>query len=87
MANEGINYPWRWAALVRVSVLAGGIAIASEVTGFATVLIRTSFLILLAGSTYVAAQAILPLIRVCLRPVFVGEGKERRALGEEPLPR
>jgi hypothetical protein len=87
MANEGIRHPWRWAALVRFSVLAGGIAIASEVTGFATLLIRSSFLILLAGITYVTAHSLLPLIRVYLEPAFLREDKERRVLGEETLPR
>jgi len=87
MANEGIHYPWRWAALVRFSVLAGGIAIASEATGFATLLIRSSFLILLAGITYVTAQALLPLIQIYVESAFRREDAEQRGLGKEPLPR
>ncbi len=63
LANEGMESPWWWAAAVRISVVAAGIALASETTGFATTLVRSSFLILLAGGTFAAAQALAPILR------------------------
>ena len=87
LTNEGIRFPWRWAALVRLATLASGIAIASGVTGFATLLIRSSFLILLAGATLVAAQALVPLIRIHLQPAFSSAENAGGAPEEDTPPR
>lgn len=63
MTNEALPHPWRWAAAARTSIVFAGIALASELTGFGTALVRSSFLILLAGATFAIAHASLPLLR------------------------
>ena len=63
LSNEGILFPWRWAAAVRIAVVAAGVALASESTGLATPLIRNAFLILLASAAIALAHAFSPLLR------------------------
>lgn len=63
LTNEGIPFPWRWAAAGRIAVVAAGVALASESTGFATTLIRNAFLILRASAALALAQASSPLLR------------------------
>jgi hypothetical protein len=74
MANEGVPYPWRWAAVIRIAVVATGIALASEATGFATPLIRTAYLILLGGGTLAAAYAAVPMLRAHFRSLMPPTG-------------
>lgn len=81
MSGEGIPYPWRWAALVRIGAVAAGIALASEATGFATTLIRNAFLILLAGVTAAAVFAALPHLRTLWSANHGAQGREP----EDPL--
>jgi len=63
LTNEGAPHPWGWAAAVRTLVLASGLALASEAAGFATLLVRSTFLILLASAAGVAAYALAPTLR------------------------
>ena len=88
MSNEGLAFPWRWAALVRIATIAGGIALASESTGFATGLVRPSFLILLAGCTFAVSQATIPLLRLHFATFLSPEYRSRRSPGiDDPLSR
>lgn len=84
MANEGIAFSWRWAALVRIATIAAGVALASEVTGFATGLVRPSFLILLTGCTYAVSQATLPILRLHLAPYLSPEDRSQRSGNDAP---
>lgn len=87
MSNEGIALPWRWAAVVRLFTIAAGIALASEATGFATGLVRPSFLILLAGCTVAVTQAALPVIRLHVASFLSPEDRSRRPGIDGPLSR
>ena len=86
MTNEGVTAPWRWAAAVKLSIVAAGIALACESTGFATTLVRGSFLILLAGGTYAAAQAVIPIFRAHLEEQLLpGRGKMHNPIDDRVL--
>lgn len=61
-ANEGISFPWRWASLVYAGTIFAGIAIVSELTGVATILIRSAFLIVLAGVVLTAVLVLAPAL-------------------------
>jgi hypothetical protein len=74
MANEGIPYPWRWAAAIRMIIVATGVALASEATGFATPLIRTAYLILLSGGTLAVGYASVPMLRAHFRAMLPPNG-------------
>lgn len=87
MSNEGIAQPWRWAAAVRIATIAAGIALASELTGFATALVRPSFLIVLAGCTFGFVQAAIPVIRLHLASLLAPEDRGLRRKIEDPFSR
>lgn len=65
-SNEGLPYPWRWAALVYAGTIFTGIALVSELTGVATSLIRSAFLIVLAGIVLLCVLALTPVLQVYL---------------------
>lgn len=65
-ANEGLPYPWRWAGFVRAGTLFAGIALASELTGFGTLIVRSAFLILLAGTVVLCILVLAPVLRAHL---------------------
>jgi hypothetical protein len=62
-ANEGLRFPWRWAAAARAGTLFTGVALASELTGIATLLIRSAYLIVLAGCVLLLVLALAPLFK------------------------
>ncbi len=62
-ANEGLRFPWRWAAAARAGTLFTGVALASELTGIATLLIRSAYLIVLAGCVLLLVLALAPVFR------------------------
>jgi len=66
LAGEGVAHPWRWAALARLGVMAAGVALASEVSGVATALVRAAFLFLLAGLIALFVYAAAPAVRAQL---------------------
>lgn len=65
-ANEGVPYPWRWAAVVYAGTIFVGIALASELTGIATSLIRSAFLIVLAGVVLLCVLSLAPGLKAHL---------------------
>lgn len=62
-ASENLGCPWRWAAAARAGIMFTGIALASELTGIATMLIRSAYLIVLAGCVLLAVLAVAPALR------------------------
>jgi hypothetical protein len=86
LTNEGVAMPWRWASLVRVSVIAIGVALASELTGFASALIRPAFLILFAGVVFSLTYALLPTLRLQVME-FLDDPRRRkpRTYSDDPL--
>ncbi|MEO8026012.1 MAG: hypothetical protein ABI823_06045 [Bryobacteraceae bacterium] len=83
MTNEGVACPWRWATFIRIAILMGGIALASECTGFARPLIRDSFLILLAGGTFAAAQALVPPLKAHFVELFSSPARQKEPQRED----
>lgn len=62
-ANEGLRFPWRWAAAARAGLLLTSIAMASELTGVATLLIRSAYLIVLTGCALLAVLVLAPVLK------------------------
>lgn len=77
--NEGLPYPWRWAALVYAGTIFTGIALVSELTEVATSLIRSAYLIVLAGAVLLCVLALAPALKSHLAD---GESRPRQRVDD-----